>query len=206
MTANPAVTAMTERPLSLLVVVGSVRDGRFGPTVADWFVQEARAHTDVEVDVLDVLDHPLPLVMPEPGRQPAPDVAVIRDRVAARLAAADAFVVVTPEYNHTYPAALKNTVDWFLDEWAAKPVGFVSYGGMGGGLRAVEHLRQVFAELHGVSVRESVSFHNAWDVFGEDGRPRNAQESAGAAKVMLDRLVWWGRTLRTARAEHPYER
>ncbi|OKI81538.1 hypothetical protein AMK11_25620 [Streptomyces sp. CB02414] len=198
--------AAAERPLSLLVVVGSVRDGRFGPTVAEWFVQEARAHTDVEVSVLDVLDHPLPLTMPEPGRRPAPDVAVIRDEVAARLAAADAFVVVTPEYNHTCPAALKNTIDWFFDEWAAKPVGFVSYGGMGGGLRAVEHLRQVFAELHGVSVRESVSFHNAWEVFDEVGRPRDAQEASGAAKVMIDRLVWWGRSLRRARAEHPYER
>ncbi|MFD7061137.1 NADPH-dependent FMN reductase [Streptomyces sp. NPDC059906] len=197
---------MTERPLSLLVVVGSVRDGRFGPTAAQWFAAQARTHAGVRVRVLDLLDHPLPLVMPEPGRSPAPEAAEVRDRVAAELAAADAFVFVTPEYNHTCPAALKNVIDWFFDEWAAKPFGFVSYGGMAGGLRAVEHLRQVVAELHGVSVRESVSFHNAWEVFGEDGCPRDAEEAAGAAKVMIDRLVWWGRALRSARAEHPYER
>ncbi|MFF3378946.1 NADPH-dependent FMN reductase [Streptomyces sp. NPDC002680] len=197
---------MTGRPLSLLVIVGSVRDGRFGPTVADWFAREARTHAETTVDVLDVLDHPLPLVMPEPGLRPPAGVAEIRDTVAAKLAAADAFAVVTPEYNHACPAALKNTIDWFFDEWAAKPVGFVSYGGMGGGLRAVEQLRQVFAELHAVTVRESVSFHNAWDRFDTDGRPRDAEDATGAAKVMLDRLVWWGHALREARTERPYER
>ncbi|MFJ5927748.1 NADPH-dependent FMN reductase [Kitasatospora sp. NPDC092948] len=193
-------------PLSLLVIVGSVRDGRLGPAVADWFVGQAGAHAGVEVEVVDLLDHPLPLVMPEPGREPSPGTAAVRDRLGAQLAAADAFVVVTPEYNHTFPAALKNAIDWFFDEWAAKPVGFVSYGGMSGGLRAVEHLRQVFAELHGLSVRESLSFHNAWEAFGAQGAPGVGEDAEAAAKVMLDRLVWWGEALRAARAERPYER
>jgi len=194
------------RPLSLLVIVGSVRDGRLGPAVADWFAGQAAAHAGVEVRVADLLDHPLPLVMPEPGREPSPEAAAVRDRLGAQLASADAFVVVTPEYNHTFPAALKNAIDWFFDEWAAKPVGFVSYGGMSGGLRAVEHLRQVFAELHGVSVRESLSFHNAWEAFGPQGAPGAGEDAEAAAKVMLDRLVWWGEALRSARAERPYER
>ncbi|MFD7898763.1 NADPH-dependent FMN reductase [Streptomyces sp. NPDC059743] len=197
---------MIEPRISLLVIVASVRDGRFGRTVADWFAEEAGNHAGVDVHVLDILDHPLPLVMPEPGLEPSPEAAKVRDAVGAELARADAFVVVTPEYNHAGPAALKNTIDWFFDEWAAKPVGFVSYGGMGGGLRAVEHLRLVFAELHAVSVRESVSFHNVWDRFGENGRPHDARETAWAATVLLDRLVWWGLTLRGARAERPYER
>ena len=82
-------------------------------------------------------------------------------------------MIVTPEYNHSFPAALKNTIDWFRDEWQAKAAGFVSYGGMAGGQRAVEHLRQVFAELHAVTVRETLSFHMAWERFDEDGRPRD---------------------------------
>ena len=74
-------------------------------------------------------------------------------------------MIVTPEYNHSFPASLKNTIDWFDSEWHAKPVGFVSYGGMAGGQRAVEHLRQVFAELHAVTVRDTLSFHMAWERF-----------------------------------------
>jgi NAD(P)H-dependent FMN reductase len=118
---------------------------------------------------------------------------------------ADAFVIVTPEYNHSFPAALKNFIDWHHPQWQAKPVGFVSYGGLGGGLRAVEQLRLVFAELHAVTVRDSVSLHGPWSGLGQDGEPRDATVCAGAAKGMLGQLSWWGRALRTARAERPYQ-
>lgn len=74
-------------------------------------------------------------------------------------------------------------------EWHAKPVGFVSYGGMSGGLRAVEQLRTVFAELHAVTVRETVSFHGAWAAFGDDGEPLDADRTAAAATTLLDQLV-----------------
>jgi NAD(P)H-dependent FMN reductase len=195
---------MTRHPHELVVLVGSVRDGRFGPTVARWFADVAAAHPDFRVEVVDLLDHPLPLVMPEPGAAPAPAVARVRDELAGKLGAAGAFVVVTPEYNHAPPAALKNTIDWFFDEWAAKPVAFVSYGGASGGLRAVEQLRQVFAELHAVSVRESLSFANVWDLF-DGGRPAG-DDADVAAKVLLDRLSWWAAALSTARSAHPFER
>ena len=100
-----------------------------------------------------------------------------------RLAAADAFVVVTPEYNHSYPAPVKTLIDWHFTEWQAKPVGFVSYGGMSGGLRAVEHLRGVFAELHAVTVRDTVSFHGAWDRFGPDAPPGGSGRVRGGGEV-----------------------
>ncbi|RMI31465.1 NADPH-dependent oxidoreductase [Nocardia stercoris] len=187
------------------MIVGSVRDGRVGPTVARWFADEARTHGGFHVDVIDLLDYPLPLVIPAPGQFADPETTRIHEALAARIAAADAYVIVTPEYNHTLPAALKNTVDWVYAEWAAKPVGFVSYGGMSGGLRAVEHLRHIVAELHGVTVRESLSFHQVWEAFDGD-LPRDREGSAAAAKGMLDRLVWWGRTLRAARLDRPYER
>ena len=122
----------------------------------------------------------------------------------ARLAAADAFVIVTPEYNHSYPASLKTLIDWHFTEWQAKPVAFVSYGGLAGGLRAVEHLRGVLAELHAVTVRDTVSFHQAWERFGPDSRPVDPAECTTAAKTMLDQLVWWARALREARTARPY--
>lgn len=197
---------MTESPIKLAVLVGSVRDGRFGPTVADWFVRQAEKHEGVSVDLVDLADFPLPLQMPAFGRQPAPAVQATRQRLGARLAAADAFAVVTPEYNHTVSPSLSNTINWYLDEWTAKPVGLVSYGGVGGGLRAAEHLRQVFAEVHATTVRDMLSFHNAWTQFGTDDEPASPEGSEAAAKSLLDQLTWWGIALREARATHPYKR
>jgi NAD(P)H-dependent FMN reductase len=179
-----------------VVLTGSVRNGRIGPEVTRWFTSRAATRADLDLDVVDLAEHPLPLDL---------SASAARSALSARLAAADAFVVVTPEYNHSYPAALKNVLDWFGEEWAAKPVGFVSYGGVAGGLRAVEHLRAVFAELHAMTVRETVSFHFAAEVFGEHRRPVS-QEAEGAAKALLDQLTWWADALRTARAEHPYQR
>ncbi|MFG2195188.1 NADPH-dependent FMN reductase [Streptomyces sp. NPDC048639] len=192
-----------ETPLRLAVVVGSVREGRYGPTVADWFVRQAEPRTDVHVDLVDLAETPLGSASPSPAPS-SPEVAASLAALTPRLAAADAFVVVTPEYNHSFPAPLKNAIDWHGAEWQAKPVGFVSYGGLSGGLRAVEHLRQVFAELHAVTVRETVSFHGVWDRFGEDGLPKDAEGANGAAKTMLDQIVWWAGALREARAAHPY--
>lgn len=112
-------------------------------------------------------------------------------------------LVVTPEYNHSFPAVLKNAIDLFREEWRAKPVGFVSYGGQGGGLRAVEQLRLVFAELHAMTVRDSVSFHGAAAVF-DGGRPVDAAISHSAGVNMLEQLEWWGSALRSAREARPY--
>lgn len=196
---------MNENSLRLTILLGSVREGRLGPAVADWFTSRVRARDGLAVDVIDLADHPLPLTLPGYAGALSAETAREREQLSARLAAADAFAVVTPEYNHTFPAGLKNFLDWFLDEWAAKPVGFVSYGGMGGGLRAVEHLRPVFAELHAVTVRDSVSFHTAWEQIGDSGLSAS-EASEGAAKSMLDQLVWWGDVLRRGRAESEYRR
>ncbi|HEY2059716.1 MAG TPA: NAD(P)H-dependent oxidoreductase [Amycolatopsis sp.] len=195
---------MSEAPVLVAVVVGSVREGRFAPTVASWFTEEAGRHGGFEVDLVDVADLALPLVLPGYGSEPAPEVAAEVANLSARLAAADAFVVITPEYNHSYPASLKNVVDWFMAEWRAKPVAFVSYGGISGGLRAVEHLRQVFAELHAVTIRETVSFHGAHGRFDENGSPKDAPATAVAAKALLDQLEWWARSLAQGRAARPY--
>jgi|HigsolmetaAR206D_1030411.scaffolds.fasta_scaffold01530_5 NAD(P)H-dependent FMN reductase len=201
-----AATSGPERELNLLVIVSSVRQGRFGPVVARWFEAQARQHNRFRVDLLDLAETPLPTQLPsvpplmwDGGERPAELTAL-----AARLAAADAFVVVTPEYNHSFPASIKHLVDWHYREWEAKPVGFVSYGGTAGGLLAVEQLRPVFAELHAVTVRDVVCFPRYWEQFDPDGQPRQPDGPSAAAKTMLDQLAWWGGALAEARRRTPY--
>lgn len=188
-------------PLRIAVISSSVREGRFGPKVADWIVGEARQRDDLDVDLVDLADHPLPLRL---SFAPSPEVTAELDKVSPRLAAADAFIVVTPEYNHSYPASLKNLIDWHGGQWHAKPVGFVSYGGLAGGLRSVEHLRPIFGELHAVTIRDTVSFHLAGNLFDEDGALKDPEGPEVAGKILLNQLVWWGRALREARDKTPY--
>nr|WP_229881645.1 NAD(P)H-dependent oxidoreductase [Streptomyces alanosinicus] len=200
-----SVSVSDEAPLRVAVLVGSVREGRLGPAVTEWFLGAAAGDAGLDLDVIDLAGIDLPMALPSFGGTPSPGaVAALRD-ISPRLADADAFVVVTPEYNHSFPASLKNFIDWHHAQWQAKPVGFVSYGGLGGGLRAVEQLRLVFAELHAMTVRDSVSLHGPWSGLGEDGTPRDTAVCTGALKGMLGQLTWWGRALRSARAERPYE-
>jgi len=191
-------------PFQLAIILGSTRAGRFGPVVANWFATQAEKRGDMRIDLIDLAETPIPAVQqahPVPtGEYHSADVRAF----ASRIGAADAFVVVTPEYNHSYPAALKLAIDSVHPEWYAKPVGFISYGGFAGGLRAVEHLRAVFAELHAVTIRETVSFYLAHAQFDENGEPRDAEGVNGAAKVLLDQLAWWAHTLREGRAARPY--
>ncbi|KUL31151.1 NADPH-dependent FMN reductase [Streptomyces regalis] len=193
---------MSNEPLRLAVIVSSMREGRFGPVVGEWFAGQARERGDLTVDVIDLADHELPAAL---SHNPSPEVAEALSKVSPRLAEADAFVVVTPEYNRSFPASLKHLIDWHYTQWRAKPVGFVSYGGLSGGLRAVEQLRPVYAEMHAVTVRDVVSFHTAWERFGEDGNPVDETGPAGAAKVLLDQLAWWGTVLREGRTKRPYQ-
>ncbi|MFF7728638.1 NADPH-dependent FMN reductase [Streptomyces sp. NPDC008001] len=195
---------MSESSYRLAVIVGSTRDGRFAPTVAKWFTDQVARHGGIDVDLIDLDRHPLPVKL---GGEPTAEDAAVLAEVSPRLEQADAFVVLTPEYNHSYPASLKTLIDLHYTQWRAKPVGFVSYGGLSGGLRAVEHLRPVFTELHAVPIREQISLHSPWGKFDEEGQHLDAaagEDAAGAAKVMLDQLTWWALSLREARAARPY--
>ncbi len=189
----------------LAVIVGSVREGRFGPVVASWVAEQARAHGVFEVEVVDLAGVELPLALPAmPPKLAGADYPRPAGMAALTtvLEAADGFIVVTPEYNHSYPAALKAAVDWHFTQWAAKPVAFVSYGGGAGGRHAVLHLENVFSELHAVTIRDGLAFPNYFTAW-QDGRPLS-DEPAGYAKTMLDQLAWWSGALRSARAASPY--
>ena len=192
---------MQAAPIRLVVVIGSTRPGRFGPTVAGWFAARARQDSRYVVDVLDLAETPLPAAFGDVADRSEQEMVAA---VAGRLDAADAFVIVTPEYNHSFPASLKNALDWLGGPWRGRPVGFVSYGGLSGGLRAVEQLRLVLAELHATTLRETISFHNHWERFDDSGEPRDREATEAAATRFLNQLAWWGEGLRQARAAMPY--
>ncbi|MEU3616208.1 NAD(P)H-dependent oxidoreductase [Streptomyces sp. NPDC006872] len=179
----------------LTVVIASTRTGRFGPTVGHWFADIARKDETFDVDVLDLADVDL---------SPSFDAGPALARFSEQVGASDAFVIVTPEYNHSFPGPLKIALDSVRTEWQAKPVAFVSYGGLSGGLRAVEALRQVVAELHMVSVRASVSFHGAHTLFDADGQLLAPDAPLHAATELLGQLGWWTKTLKQGRTEEPY--
>lgn len=184
-------------PLRILVIVGSVREGRFGPVPAHWIARHASGRSGIEVDMADLAVGPLPPGLGEgPEGPPTPVV-----ELGAKISAADAVIVVTPVYNRGYPASVKNAIDWFYDEWAATPIGFVSYGGRTGGVEAVEQLRTVFVELNTMTIRKVLSFPDFWQAFTEDGQPKDPLRSAAAADEFLDQLAWWARALRAARHE-----
>lgn len=189
----------------LVVLVGSVREGRSGPVVGSWIAGQAREHGAFDVEVVDLADVGLPLALPDAYPSVAgasyPRPAAMAPLTAA-LEAADAFIMVTPEYNHSYPASLKAAIDWHYTQWAAKPVAFVSYGGAAGGRHAVLHLENVMTELHAVTIRDGLAFplnRVPW----EDGRPLDP-EIPGYAKKLLEQLSWWTSALRSAREAAPY--
>lgn len=185
---------MAEDRCQLALIVASVRKGRMGPVVASWFLRRAQARDDLQVDAIDLAELSLPADLSGGG-----DAATF----AKRIGMADGVVVVTPEYNHGYPGGLKTAIDTVRDEWRGKPVGFVSYGGTAGGLRAVEQLRPVFAELQTVSVRNTVSFHHVEDQFAGNGDLRQPERANAAADALLDQVAWWARALRRASAIEP---
>lgn len=184
-----------EQKTSVAVLVGSTRPDRRALHFTRWLMAQLAERNDLHVDVIDLDELDLPARLPGDD-----DPRAIELRT--RIGDADAFIVVTPEYNHGYPASLKQAIDVPYREWNAKPVAFVSYGGISGGIRAVEQLRQVFAELHAVTVRDGVAFPGSR--VDMDGIADDVEGAAAAAKVMLDELAWWALALREARAVRPY--
>jgi NAD(P)H-dependent FMN reductase len=189
----------------LVIIIGSVREGRFGPTVASWVADQSRTHGAFDVEVVDLAEAEVPPALPEVSPKYAGDGYPRPAGMAALTSAldrADAFIVVTPEYNHSYPASLKAAIDWHFTQWTAKPVAFVSYGGVAGGRHAVLHLENVLTELHAVTIRDGLAFPNYFTAW-QDGHPLDP-ETSGYAKTLLDQLAWWAGALRSAREAAPY--
>jgi len=183
--------------LKIALIYGSNRPGRLCDKVASWAAVQISARPEFSLDVVDPAS-------PE-ARATQSGESLSAEWLRKHIGDADAFVVVTPEYNHGYPAALKSLIDSVGAEWHAKPVAFVSYGGMSGGIRAAEQLRQVFAEMHAVTIRDSVMFPMAWDQFDTDGTLLNPKRAERQMQTVLKRLAWWATALREARNAVPYE-
>src|SRR5712672_4104886 len=183
--------------LKVGIIVGSTRPGRKAETVARWVHEIARKRTDAEFEVVDIQDFNLPLldepVPPSMGQYSKPHTKAW----AAKIDSFDAYVFVTPEYNHGISGALKNAIDFLFAEWNNKAAGFVSYGSVSGA-RAVEQLRLVLAEVQMATVRNQVllsmftDFEN-FSVFKPDSRKETWVND------MLDQLIAWGGALKTLR-------
>src|SRR5665213_1973426 len=138
------------------IILGSTREGRSGEKVAKWVAKHASARTDFTSEVLDLKEFNLPFFDSAKSPGSSGIIAPAATAWSEAVAKGDGYIIVTAEYNHGYPAPLKNALDHLYKEWNNKPVAFVGYGGMAGGSRAVEQLRQVVAELRMISIRECV--------------------------------------------------
>lgn len=183
--------------MKVAIIVGSTRPGRKGRAIADWVYGIASARDDAEFEVVDIADFGLPLL-----DEPLPPLMgeYVHDHTkvwAAKIDSCDAFVFVTPEYNHSTSAALKNAIDYLFREWNNKAAGFVGYGSADGA-RAVEHLRQVMAEIMIADVRTQVGLSLRTD-FENSSVFKPADSHAARLHAMLDQVVAWGGALRTLR-------
>ncbi len=186
--------------LNVAVVIASTREGRMGEKVGRWVHAQASQRAGWTVELVDLLAWPLPnYAQPLPTKMAEKSYTDVRLKAWAELVAKfDAFLIVTPEYNHGYPAALKNALDHAYAGWNRKPVGFVSYGGTSGGVRAVEQLRQVAVELQLAPVRDEVNIPLIGKALDEAGAPREEFHGKRLA-ALVGELDWWGTTLKAGR-------
>lgn len=186
--------------LKIGIVVGSTRPNRVGASVAQWVHENAAKRGDAEYELVDLADYNLPLLdEPFPPSFGQPFANKHTKAWAEKVDSLDAFVFVTPEYNHSTSGALKNAFDYLYYQWHNKAAGFVSYGSTSG-VRAVEHLRQIVAELHLADVRAQVSF-SLFEDFEEFTRFAPRDLHADSLTAMLDQLVGWGEAMKGYRGK-----
>jgi NAD(P)H-dependent FMN reductase len=184
----------------LQVVVGSTRPGRKGLAIARWVQQLAEEHGGFDVELVDLADVALP-VFDEPNHPRLQQYTHQHTRNwGAIVSRADAFVFVTPEYNHSFPASLKNALDYLNAEWADKAAALVSYGGVSAGLRAATALKPVLTALRMVPVVEAATIPFFQQFLTEDGAFVPNAELAAGGKAMLDELLRLTTALRPLRA------
>lgn len=185
--------------LKVAIIIGSTRPGRNGEAVGKWVYEVASRRTDADYELIDLLEVNLPL-LDEPNSPAMQKYTKQHTKDwSARIDAFDAFVFVTPEYNHGIPAALKNALDFLYKEWNNKSAGFVAYGNAGGA-RSVEHLRNVMAELQIADVREQVALSLFTD-FEDYSKFKPAAFQEKKVNTMLDQVISWGKAMKQLREE-----
>lgn len=185
---------------TLQIIIASTRPDRAGLPIGQWIAERAAAHGGFDVDVVDLAQLGLPF-MDEPNHPRLRRYTQQHTKDwSARVQRADAFVLVTPEYNHGISAPLKNAIDYLHAEWQYKPVGFVSYGGVAAGTRAVQQTKQVVTALRMMPVVEAVPIPFFQQFIDEDGTVRANEPMEEGAVAMLDELVRVEEALRPLRA------
>ena len=190
----------------LLMIVGSTRPTRAADRVVPWAMAQAQAQEGFEVELADLRDWPLPIFAEHMGTIGDLADPTYSDPIVQawnkKVKEADAFLIITPEYNHSVPAALKNAIDsvWLSFGFRNKPIATIGYSnGIGGGIRAIEHLAQMFVEAEAVPLRNTTVLPFVNDAFDDQGQPVNPMTGI-SIKVMLDDLIWWTTALDKARA------
>jgi len=185
----------------LRIVIASTRPGRVGLPVADWFREAATAHAGFDIEVSDLAELGLPF-LDEPNHPRLRRYTKAHTRAwSATVDASDAFVFVMPEYNYGFNAPLKNAIDYLHEEWHWKPVGFVSYGGIAAGTRALQMMKLVVTSLKMVPIFEAVSIPFVATLIDDDGRFQATEVVEKAAVAMLDELVRVEAALRPLRPQ-----
>ena len=188
---------------NLKIITASVREGRKGPIVTKWIEEKAKQHGSFNVSVLDLKEINLPM-MDEPNHPMLKKYEHdYTKKWSAAIDEADAFIFVTPEYNFGYPASLKNALDFLYNEWAYKPVAFVSYGGIAGGTRSMQAIKQLMTAMNLVPVLAAVNVP-FFTKYIDEQNTFNADEGINkAAEGMLTELLKWTETLKAMREPHP---
>jgi NAD(P)H-dependent FMN reductase len=188
--------------VEIQVILGTVREGRQGEKVANWVYQVASRDERIQAELLDLKDYPLPFYSERlpPSVLQGNYSSEVAKRWVAKIAPADGYIFVSPEYNHGYSAVLKNALDYAYYEWNNKVAAVVSYsGGSIAGARGVEQLRLVAIELQMAPIREAVHIAGVRQQFDEEGKPKDPMYSLRVER-MLDQLVWWAEVLKEGRA------
>ena len=191
----------------IAVIVSSTRPTRFADIPTKWIVEQAKSHGELDVEVVDLRDYPMPLFDEVASNAWAPTQNPVAVKWQKKLAEFDGYIFVVAEYNRSITGALKNALDQAYVEWSRKPFGAVAYGSMGG-TSALAHLRMIGVELQMVPVRHSVhiggtDFFKVHPGFGGSGNLGDIEGViAPAAKSLLDDIVWWAKATKAAKSEN----
>jgi NAD(P)H-dependent FMN reductase len=184
--------------MKLTIVLASVRDGRAGEAIAQWFVARAKEHGKFDVELADLKELNLPILNEPDHPRLKKYIHESSKRWSAIVGGSDAFVFVTPEYNYTMPPALVNALDTVYHEWTYKPVGFVSYGGVSGGIRSVQTGKLMVTCFKMMPMVEAVNIPFYTQLM-ENGVFKSNELHDKAVPVMLDELLRWANALKTLR-------
>ena len=185
--------------LKLHVIICSTRPGRVGPAVARWFHEFARQHGAFDAELVDLADFKLPLYDEPVHPRMQQYEHEHTKRWSASVNSADAYIFVTPEYNYSVPPALVNAIDFLYNEWTYKPCGFLSYGGVSGGLRAAQSAKPLVTTVKMMPMAEGIAVPMVAKHIRDNGEFASNELIDASATTLLDELLRWATALKTLR-------